>query len=908
MSARRRRLAPEVVQASATDCGPASLQCIFEGFRVAADYERLREACCTGRDGTSIDALEDVAVAAGFDAEQILLPIDRALDALPSLLPSVLVMRQPAGALHFVVVWSRHHGLFQVMDPSKGRRWVRSESLLAEAYVHSVRVPESEWRSWTSTDQFLDPIRRRLAKFDGTDGGAAMLAAAVRDPSWKALARLDAASRLVSELLTERAVRSRAEAGRVLRALLASAERTEGPASLIPTSRWAAREAKSGSGANELAVRGVLVLTVRGRRRVDGPGHSAAQPTRTGREEASVAQPSRSDPLIDTLLSSGRTSAARQIWDLLRADAGRMAGAMIVATVVGAGATLAEAVALRAMLDASPLLAVMEERIAAVAVLSALLIGTSLLSVTLHALGLWLGRRLEARVWMTVFHALPRVPDRYLSTRPVSDLAERSHSVHRLRLLPTICLRIAWHGAQLLAICVAICWIDPSTWPWALGLAATCAALPLLAQPWITERDLRLRAVVGGLALGYLDALQGRDAAAGVGAERAIRREHDQLVGGWSHAARRLLHAGLLVDLAVSVAGFTLAAGLFVRYVDRAPGSGAAILLLFWALSVPLGARQLARAARTLADLRNVALRVLEPTRGLPKDGARGSARTPPLPSEGRERRPVAIRLSGVGVEVAGRAVLADLALDVGAGEHVAIVGPSGAGKSSLFGLLLGWHSPARGTLLLDGVPLGRHELETLRGETVWLDPSIELWDRTLHQNVHYGADSGADAREALELAELERAIRDLPGGLSEPIGHGGSRLSGGEGQCLRFARSQMRLHPRLVLLDEPFRGLEHAQRRRLLDAARDRWRDSTLLCITHDVEEAARFPRVVVVEAGRIVEDASPSELLSRRGSRFALAIHDEQDARELLLAEGLRHVRLVAGRPGETPCGVGG
>ena len=87
----------------------------------------------------------------------------------------------------------------------------------------------------------------------------------------------------------------------------------------------------------------------------------------------------------------------------------------------------------------------------------------------------------------------------------------------------------------------------------------------------------------------------------------------------------------------------------------------------------------------------------------------------------------------------AGHEILDVGALAIGPGEHVAIVGASGAGKSSLVGLLLGWHRPASGTVTVDGRALGLGELEALRQRTVWVDPTVYLWNRSLAANLGFG-------------------------------------------------------------------------------------------------------------------------------------------------------------------------
>lgn len=99
----RRLLVPEVVQTSAMDCGPASLKCLLEGFGISISYGRLREACQTQVDGTSIDTME-IACQLGLDAEQVMLPPEHVLlDA--AALPAIAVVRLPSGMTHFVVVW-----------------------------------------------------------------------------------------------------------------------------------------------------------------------------------------------------------------------------------------------------------------------------------------------------------------------------------------------------------------------------------------------------------------------------------------------------------------------------------------------------------------------------------------------------------------------------------------------------------------------------------------------------------------------------------------------------------------------------------------------------------------------------------------------------------------------------------
>src|SRR5687767_4789715 len=130
------------------DCGPASLKCLLEGFGIPASYGRLREACQTDVDGTSIDAMEQIAVQLGLQAEQVMLPLDHLLLDEARALPAIVVIRQPSGATHFVVAWRRHRSLVQVMDPATGRGWLPLQEFLGQIYIHRQIVPAAAWREW----------------------------------------------------------------------------------------------------------------------------------------------------------------------------------------------------------------------------------------------------------------------------------------------------------------------------------------------------------------------------------------------------------------------------------------------------------------------------------------------------------------------------------------------------------------------------------------------------------------------------------------------------------------------------------------------------------------------------------------------------------------------------------------
>jgi ATP-binding cassette subfamily B protein len=238
--------------------------------------------------------------------------------------------------------------------------------------------------------------------------------------------------------------------------------------------------------------------------------------------------------------------------------------------------------------------------------------------------------------------------------------------------------------------------------------------------------------------------------------------------------------------------------------------------------------------------------------------------------------------MDNVTVQAGGHTILSEINLHIKPGEHVAILGPSGAGKSTLVGILLGWHKPTEGLVRVDNALLEGKRLRALRRETAWVDPAVQVWNRSLIANLQYGSQNGDNSvGNTLEEADLFGILERLPDGMQTALGESGGLVSGGEGQRVRLGRALNKKEVRLAILDEPFRGLDRAARRALLVQARARWRDATMLCITHDVGETQAFERVVVVENGRIVEDAAPATLAARPGSRYRAMLDAEEEVR---------------------------
>ena len=448
----------------------------------------------------------------------------------------------------------------------------------------------------------------------------------------------------------------------------------------------------------------------------------------------------------------------------------------------------------------------------------------------------------------------------------------------------------------MLATAAGLIWLDPANWWLVLLIAAAALAPPLATTALLSECDLRVRSHAAGLTRFYLDAMLGLLPIRAHNAARAVETEQERLLGSWASATLRMQKIVTVIETGQLAIVFGLVAWLLLRQTGsfgQNAGPGRVLLVVYWAMSLPALGEQIGSVARRYAYYRNLVLRLLEPL-GAPEQAV---AADEPIASPAAP----AISFVNVGVEASGHSILRNIDLEVLPGSHVAIVGPSGAGKSTLAGLLLGWHKLAFGEIRVDGAPL---DAARLRTSAAWIDPAVQIWNRSLLANVCYGAENAAGrAGIAMDAAMLRSVLDKLPEGMQTSLGEGGAFVSGGEGQRVRLARAMLRKNVRLVILDEPFRGLDREKRHELLRRARRLWRGCTLLCITHDIGETEGFDTVVVLENGSIVEKGNPKELRADPTSRYSQLLSAEGHARSSLWSGGRwRRVRVQNGRAIET------
>lgn len=219
-----------------------------------------------------------------------------------------------------------------------------------------------------------------------------------------------------------------------------------------------------------------------------------------------------------------------------------------------------------------------------------------------------------------------------------------------------------------------------------------------------------------------------------------------------------------------------------------------------------------------------------------------------------------------------------NLSLTVTPGETVAFVGSSGSGKSTLLNLTLGFLRPTSGRLLLDGVDAATLDLRTYRRAVSVVPQESVLFEGSVRDNITYGLGEVSDARvwRALVDANAAEIVENMPDGWDTVVGERGARLSGGQRQRLAIARALVR-DPRLLLLDEATSALDPESEALVKEALARLMVGRTTLVVAHRLSTIHSADRIVVLEAGRVVEVGSHEELVTSAG-RYA-ALHHAQN-----------------------------
>ena len=226
--------------------------------------------------------------------------------------------------------------------------------------------------------------------------------------------------------------------------------------------------------------------------------------------------------------------------------------------------------------------------------------------------------------------------------------------------------------------------------------------------------------------------------------------------------------------------------------------------------------------------------------------------------------------------------VINDLRIEIPAGTTLAIVGHSGSGKSTLASLLPRFYDVESGEILLDGIALNEYTLASLRNNISVVSQDVVLFNDTIRANLAYGqleSHSEEELLQAAEAAYVLEFVNELPDGLETVVGDRGALLSGGQRQRIAIGRALLKNAP-VLILDEATSALDTQSERRIQEALNNLMKDRTTLVIAHRLSTVEKADKIIVLDAGRIVEAGTHAELLALKGhyaSLYRMQFSDE-------------------------------
>ncbi len=215
------------------------------------------------------------------------------------------------------------------------------------------------------------------------------------------------------------------------------------------------------------------------------------------------------------------------------------------------------------------------------------------------------------------------------------------------------------------------------------------------------------------------------------------------------------------------------------------------------------------------------------------------------------------------------RTILKDVSFTIEPGQKVAVVGPSGAGKSTIVKLLFRFYDASSGQIYIDGQPLAKCTQQSIRHAIGIVPQDTVLFNDSIFENVRYGRPDASDeeVQRAIELAHLAAFVESLPDKGDTKVGERGLKLSGGEKQRVAIARTILKRTPILVF-DEATSSLDSHSERAILSAFKEIEKGHTSLVIAHRLSTIVDADKIIVLEAGQVVEQGTHEALLASGGS----------------------------------------
>jgi len=569
------------------------------------------------------------------------------------------------------------------------------------------------------------------------------------------------------------------------------------------------------------------------------------------------------------------------LWPFLRPYRGRIALALFF-LIMAAVATLAFPLALRSLMDGGLIQADKGAQVMALRqhfeVLFGVAVALGVFSAARFFMVSWLGERVSANLRNAVYaHVLQQSPEFFETTQTGEVLSRLSADATLVQTVVgsslSMGLRNLVMGLGALAILV---WTNP----WVMVQVLVVLILIVLPAVWFGRRVRKLSrasqdraadsSAIAAEVLNAIFVVQSYTAEV----REALRFQH-ATQAAFEVAVRRTSARSVLVAFIIIATSAALLWGLYQGTQAVMTGRISAGHLGQTVVYVIILAGAFAVLGEVYGDLLRAAGATERLMELLASQSPISSPQTPHLAQVNCQGSAIAVE--AITFHYPSRpkqATLHDFSLSVQAGQTIALVGPSGAGKSTVFQLLLRFYDAQSGRILLDGVPTQHLALHDLRQRIGIVPQDAVIFSSSALENIRYGRPdaSQAEVTAAAKAAFADEFITALPQGYDTFLGERGVRLSGGQRQRIAIARAILK-NPPLLLLDEATSALDAESERMVQAALESAMKGRTTLVIAHRLATVQKADRIVVVDAGKMVEQGTHAELLAMNGVYARLA-----------------------------------